>query len=289
MPVACGIAGLAYGLFDWAYLDRLSPSAPAALTWLDEFVDLVWPVVMGVGIGLGVNLLRRQRRLNRQLSIENLQSQRHVMANVLISQLLHDIRNPIHNLAAALEDAAEPVSEERRALIRRNVEQLKRVTEQLSRWGAVYDMINPSEPVALGPWMEAFIGDQVQPRLRQLGIHCSRQIAPVTVRLHPLLLEQIFVPLITNACEALAGAPSKQLTLTARADNGGVDIALANTGAFSGEVLAAQGRNPVQSQEGLGLGLLLVRKLLEQVGGSMSLENRDGQAVVRLRLAGGPA
>jgi signal transduction histidine kinase len=291
MPLLWGALGLAYGVLDWAYLDRLSPSAPSALEFLDEFVDLVWPVLMGVGIGVGINLLQRQRRLNQHLSVENLQMERHVLMNVLISQLLHDIRNPIHNLAAVLEDDSGPASDAQRQVVRRNVEQLKRVVEQLSRWGAVYDAIDPLEPVMLSRWLPTFIGDQVSPRLRRLGVQYAQHIRPVTVRLHPLLLEQILVTLMTNACEALAGIEGpRRLTLSARpGSNGGgmAEILLENTGAFPAEVLSAQGREPVASRNGLGLGLLLVRKMLEQVGGAMTLENRDGLAVVRLQVAGG--
>lgn len=292
-PVVLGLAGLGYGILDYAYLDRLPEGASPALTWLDEFVDLVWPVVMGIGMGLGVNLIRRLARFNRQLSLENTQLERHVLTNVITSQLMHDLRNPIHNLAAALDDDA-PGTAAGRDILRRNVEQLQRVTGQLSRWGAVYDTIDPAEPVDLRRWLPAFLQDQAHRRLRQLGIQLSQRIEPVIVRLHPMLLELVFASLITNACEALAEARGpRRLSLAAHPAPGEpdrVEIQIANTGApFPAEVLAAQGRAPVTSRAGLGLGLLLAHKLVEQVGGSLALANRDGQSVVTLQVGGGRA
>jgi signal transduction histidine kinase len=214
---------------------------------------------------------------------------------VLISQLLHEIRNPIHNLAAALEDSPGALSESSEGgVITRNVDQLKRVVEQLSRWGAVYDLINPGEPVELASWLGAFIEDKVRPELNRLGAHYAQHADLLIVRMHPMLLEQVFASLMANACDELAktSAP-RSLTVTARQAAGGdgmVELEIANSGnLFPAEVLAAQGRTPVSSRGGLGLGLLLVRKLLEQVGGSLRLENRGRQAVVVLRVPGGAA
>jgi signal transduction histidine kinase len=288
-PVVLGLAGLGYGILDYAYLDRLPEGASPALSWLDEFVDLVWPVVMGIGMGLGVNLIRRLARLNRQLSLENTQLERHVLTNVITSQLMHDLRNPIHNLAAALDEGPETAAH--RDILRRNVEQLQRVTGQLSRWGAVYDTIDPAEPVALDRWLRGFVEDQARLRLRQLGVQQSLRVEPLTVRMHPMLLELVFVTLLSNACDALARTDGpRRLAITARRhpeEPALIEIRVANTGSqFSPETLAAQGRAPIASQSGLGVGLLLAQKLLEQVRGSLALANQDGQAVVTLRVPG---
>lgn len=280
-----------YGIVDWVILDQQGRQTPELLKLGEEMVDVILPVLVGLAGGFGVNLLLHQTRINAQLSLENSQLQRHILTSTLISQLLHDIRNPIHNLAAAIEESARHLPEEERGILGRNLERLEQIVAQYSRWGALQDALDPVEPVALHPWLQMFVHEKVGPLLRSLNAQFLLQVDPVRVCMHPILLEQVFSTLCANAYEAMRRTHAPQRLIIAAhqstEDPTRILLRLANTGsAFPPEVLAEQGRKPVASQQGLGLGLVLVRKMLEQVGGDLRLSNEDGQAVVTILLPG---
>lgn len=292
-PLLGGALGLLYGVVDWVILDQQGRGTPELLKLGEELVDLILPVLAGLAGGFGVNLLLYQTRANAQLSLENSQLQRHILTSTLISQLLHDIRNPIHNLAAAIESGASQLPEEERQIVRRNLERLEHIVAQYSRWGALQDALDPTEPVALHPWLQTFVHEKLRPLLRSLNAQCVLQIDPVRICMHPILLEQVFTTLCANAYEAMAHTHGLQrLTIAAHQsteDPTRILLRLANTGSpFPQDVLTEQGRKPVASRQGLGLGLVLVRKMLEQAGGDVRLSNEDCQAVVTILLPGQP-
>lgn len=292
-PLLGGAMGLLYGVVDWVILDQQGGQTPELLKLSEELIDVILPVLVGLAGGFGVNFLLHQTRVNTQLSLDNAQLQRHVLTSTLISQLLHDIRNPIHNLAAAIEDGSCQLPEEDRQIVRRNLERLEAIVAQYSRWGALQETLDPAEPVALQPWLQAFVREKIRPLLRSVNAQCLLQVDPFHVSIHPILLEQIFVTMCANAYEAMARAEGpQQLSITARQSPEHptcILLRLANTGsAFPPEVLAGQGRKPVASRQGLGLGLVLARKMLEQVGGDLRLSNEAGEAVVTIALPGQP-
>jgi two-component system C4-dicarboxylate transport sensor histidine kinase DctB len=248
------------------------------------------PVVVGGLTGLLLNHAQRQARLNRSLSLQNAKLQRQFFTQTLSAHILHEIRNPLHNLAAVIEGWQQQMPADEAAILRRNISRLKVVTDQLSRWNALDESINLREAVPLRPWFEEFFADKVRLQLQQTSVALEHHVDPVVVQMHPLLLEQFLVTLLNNAVEAVGrGQPPRSIWLTARASVDHpeqVEVQICNTGApFPDAVIRAQGSEPVDSQHGLGLGLMLVRRALEQVGGSLALANRDGQATTTIWMA----
>ena len=144
------------------------------------------------------------------------------------------------------------------------------------------DAIDLRQTVPLGPWFDEFLTDKVRPQLHETNIHLEATLDPVVVAMHPLLLEQCFVALFNNAFEAVAGDEIRVIRLSikrSRERQGYVEIEIRNTGApYPEAVLAAQAAQPLSDYVGPGLGLLLVRRTLEQVDGSLFLSNVAGEA-----------
>jgi C4-dicarboxylate-specific signal transduction histidine kinase len=66
-----------------------------------------------------------------------------------------------------------------------------------------------------------------------------------------------------------------------------VEAELRNSGArYPEAVLSVQANEPIHSTSGLGLGLVLVRRALEQVGGTIRLANQEDQACTTLWIPG---
>lgn len=276
------LLGLAYGYIG-QQIDFEAAHAPKLFIWLSDFVSVILEGILGAAAGLAYNYVWKQQRLNRQLSTENAKLQRSVFTQALSAHILHEIRTPLHNTTAVLESEQGSLLPEDVAILKRNVDRLQAVTNQLSRWTVFDSEIDLREPTLLSRWLDEFITDKVRPRLHRANIHLESHLDPVVVQMHPSLLEQCCTTLLNNAMEATTRGHKPyvmRITATASVEHPGyVEVRLENTGErYPEAVLATQGREPVTSQHGLGLGLVLARRSLELVGGSIELANLEGQA-----------
>ncbi len=288
-----GTLGLTYGVVS-QQVDFEAAHAPKTFIWISDAVSVLLEGVLGALAGLAFNHIRSQARINRTLSTENANLQRHLLTQTLSAHILHEIRNPLHNVTAVLESGLQHLTPEDIAILERNLSRLQTFTNQLSRWSASDDELDLREPVLLSAWLEEFIADKVQPRLRQMNITLERQADSLVVHMHPMLLEQCFTPLINNALEAVLhedGTRTIQLMARSSPDRpGSLEVHIRNTGnCYPEAVLLAQGKEPVESQHGLGLGLVLVHNSLALVGGSLHLSNTGGRADATLWIPGRPA
>jgi signal transduction histidine kinase len=257
-----------------------------------DLIDIVLPIVLGLVVGIGFNMFVKQERLNRELSLQNTQFQKNLLINNLISLFLHEIRNPIHNITAVLEDSKAALPAQTQEIIGRNLKRFEQITAQYKRWSSVFDVIHAKKETDLRPWMETFISDKVWERLRSLNIRYSQEIESLRVQMHPILLDQVFSTLFSNVCDALENdSQVRAVKLSAKLSPSlyeQIEIRLSNTTGhgFPAEVLEKQGRSPVMSRKGLGLGLTLLRNIVEHVGGEMMLSNGEGVAEVTLLIPG---
>lgn len=291
-PILGAIGGIIYAIVDEQLVNQLFHiSTPSVIVFAHDVVDFVLPIVFGMMVGFAINVLRRQKTLNQRLSLQNSKLQRDLLVNTLISLFLHEIRNPIHNVAAALDDNRIILPDESSVIINRNLKRLEEITAQYRKWGSSFELINPKEKVALQPWLKDFIENKVGSRLDELNIDFIEDVDSVLVDMHPLLLDQSFTTLFTNACDALAKEPKeRKLRLVAHLqspDYKKVAIQLINQGqGFNEETLKSQGHSPSESKTGLGVGLTLLRKVLDQVEGELALANFNGNAEVTLLIPG---
>ncbi len=292
-PVLGTAVGLAYGLVS-QQMDFETMKNPQAWQIADDIVSVILPTIAGALAGIIYNYMHWQRRINRTLSGQNLRAQRHLLTQMLSSHVLHEIRNPLHNLAAAVEDVYPQLPTSKAEILERNLARLQTVAEQLGQWTVLDDEIHLRDPVLLGGWLNNLISDKFRLLLDRGGIQLESHVKHVVVEMHPLLLEQCFIALLNNAIEAIGrGAGAGTIALWAGIEPtrpGYVEVRIRNAGAhYPDTVLATQGRGPVTSPHGPGLGLVLVQKSLELVGGELALANADGHAQTTLRIPGHPA
>ena len=275
------VIGLVYGSIV-SVVDLEELKAPQVFFVLDNILTVLLPMLLGMLAGMVFNYIRRQARTNQILSTQNAKLQGELLTHLLGSHILHEIRNPLHNLTAVLEGWQHRVPPEELSIIQRNLLRLQAVTSQLSHWSSMKDAIDLQQAVPLGPWLNEFLTDKVRPQLHEANIHLEEELEPVLVAMHPLLLEQCFVALFNNALEAVAGHEIRIIRLSVKPSRerpGYVEVEIRNTGApYPEAVLTAQAAQPLSDHAGPGLGLLLVRRTLEPVGGSLLLANVGGEA-----------
>ncbi len=280
-PILGLVAGLAYGGVT-SVIDLEALRAPRLFFVLDNILTFLLPALLGMLAGMVFNDLRRQTRTNRILSTQNAKLQGELLTHLLGSHILHEIRNPLHNLTAVLEEWPQRVPPEALSIIQRNLLRLQVITNQLSHWSSLNATIDLRQTVLLRPWLDEFLSDKVRPQLNQGNIRLEEDLEPVRVAIHPLLLEQCFVALFNNAFEAVSGHDVRVIHVSVKSSRerpGHAEIELRNTGALYPEaVLAAQAAQPQSDHAGPGLGLLLVHRTLEHVGGSLLLANVGAEA-----------
>lgn len=123
-------------------------------------------------------------------------------------------------------------------------------------------------------------------------IHVNTRIEPpdLTLVADAVQVQQVLVNLIRNAAEAMAAHPERQsmLSIKAYAVENKIEILIADLGpGFSQHILDHQ-YLPFRSTKGaenMGLGLSICRRIVDAMGGSISLANRnDGGAIVTIAL-----
>ncbi|PZO68191.1 MAG: hybrid sensor histidine kinase/response regulator [Paracoccus denitrificans] len=118
-----------------------------------------------------------------------------------------------------------------------------------------------------------------------LTIDCD--LPPGPLLLDPGAVQDSLLNLILNARDAMEGAATRQITVTARAVSDWLDLTVSDTGpGFSNDALT-RGTQPfftTKGGNGSGLGLSMVYDQTKLGGGTMQLKNTNAGGQVRLRL-----
>ena len=221
-----------------------------------------------------------------------------------LAMLGHELRNPLAPIVTALHLMARRGGDEmamERRIIERQVAHLLRLVDDLldvSRIARGKIQIE-REPVDMKAVVERAL-ELTQPALerRARAVEVDVPLQPVLVAGDPVRLAQVLSNLLTNAVKFTP--PDERVALRLREDDGGVEIAVEDNGSgISPELLPrvfdlfTQGEQGIDRHAGgLGLGLAIVRTLVQLHGGTVSAHSdgpgRGSRFVVRLPAAEAP-
>lgn len=239
------------------------------------------------------------RDVTEKLRLESVAESVELMNSLgfVFSAVRHELGNPINSLNAALTVLRRGLDrlgrEAIEAYVDRMLAEVKRVDHLLRRMKSfsMFERVDP-KPIALGEFLNEFQG-LVAPdaRRRAIGLRVACE-AEVQVSADARALTQALLNLFANAADALAGVDDPEITIDARVDDAIVRIRIADNGCG----LPVDGESALfkpfytSKEHGTGLGLVITRKLVAKMQGTVSLERRGARgavAMVSLPVASG--
>src|ERR1700723_235208 len=226
---------------------------------------------------------------NRQLQraeADARRSERLAALGQLSAGLAHEIRNPLGVIKGSAEmlsqkvEASNPLASELAGYISSEVNRLNSLVTRF------LDFARPSRLELRSVQLSTIVDhvlESVQHQHPDAQVTVERSYDPVTpdVQVDAQLCEQIFVNLITNAYEAMDGRGRLRISIAIVVQY--MRLGLAVIVEYSGPGVPAESREQIfnpfftSKKEGVGLGLSIVAKIIDDHRGSIRLESPPGQ------------
>ncbi|GMG82687.1 ATP-binding protein [Paralimibaculum aggregatum] len=221
-------------------------------------------------------------------------SERLAAIGQITATVSHELRNPLGTVVTSANILGRRLGESDGATreeldrLQRNVWRCVRIIDDLLEFSRRKELM--VTPIDLDGWIRRHL------RAGDLGISAEPVLdlaAERVVTADPERLRQVLANLLTNAvhaCEA-AGRRSPRIAIETRAEGAEAVLRVSDNGAGMDEETREQVFEPLFSTKafGVGLGLPIVRRIVEQHGGSVAIESRPGEGTtVTVRLPAEP-
>lgn len=259
-----------------------------------EGVMRLWLACLASAVGLFASLywiVSRADKVMREQQIKLTQAQALSTAVELTSAVAHNLRNPLASIRVSAEmlqqaDAQLPEAAEHSQDIMLAVDRADRWISELVRVSQAPNLT--SEPVPLAALMRDCV-EEMHSELRRNRIALVMQDGPdLQVLAHGAMLRQIVLSIIANALDAMG--QDGQLTLQWHSKQTQAELVVSDTGTGISQDVRERVFRPFFSTKsgGLGLGLALVKRMVEQWQGTIELNPvlpHGTSVVIRLPLA----
>jgi len=193
----------------------------------------------------------------------------------LTAGLAHELRNPLASIKGSADLLARTSGE--RDTMSRELGEI--ISSEVDRTNLLVtrflDFARPLEPRR----EMADITETIDTAARRAGVSIVRDYAKDVPRLaiDPALMEQVFINLLTNASQA--SAAGEPVTVTTRLVDPCVEISVTDQGCGIPPDKIETIFNPfvTTKQEGVGLGLAIVAKIVDGHGGKMTVDSEQGK------------
>jgi two-component system sensor histidine kinase HydH len=212
-------------------------------------------------------------------------SERLAAIGQLMAGLAHELRNPLGTMRASAEVLGKKVAGENevaRELAGYIAAEVDRTNSLVTRF---LDFARPRElrraPVDVTEVIDAAVRELEQ-RQPPFDVTVYKNYSPdaTPVPLDAELMRRVFHNLLVNAAEA--SPPGAAVTIKTRPAHGGVEIAVIDRGSGIDPKHRESIFNPFFTTKptGVGLGLAIVAKIVDEHGGTMAVESEPGQGSV---------
>jgi len=256
---------------------------------MERGLALIWlATALGGGlIYLGLYwIVRRAAILLAAQQKQLIANETFVALGEMSSAVAHSLRNPL----ATIRSSAELALEFDAGPAQKNIKDIIGQVDRMSKW--VRELLQSLRPLNDDPEpvnLVAALNDSLmafEQQIAKAGVHVvfHPKQTPMVLS-QPVQLAQILNSLLANALEAMDKGGTLTITLEP-GDSRGVIVMLSDTGKGMNEEQRSMAFRPffTTKQGGLGVGLVLVKRIMERFGGGVSLDSREGEGTT-VRLA----
>lgn len=305
------------GLSSLAFIPHLFHFLPQGLnTYLGELTEIILYLATGLVVGVIADrehrlresyrrLVEKLKKSHRRLHRETAQllkaekqlaaAQRLSALGQLSASLAHEIKNPLSSIRGTAEIFLDefPPGHPRREFVEILLKETARLNNTVdkvlgySRGQPAADR-EPEESLdRLLTRTAALVANPLEKKKLHYQAHGLEQAAQLSVPANPLA--QVFLNLLLNAIDAAPEGGEISLTVTRREQGWQVEVADNGPGVAAADQEKIFTAFYTAKAEGTGLGLLISRKLVESLGGTITVSDRPGGgAVFTVRLPAGP-
>jgi nitrogen-specific signal transduction histidine kinase len=263
-------------------------------TWVTWISVICCAVVIVAFTGIVVyRLAKRADALEREL--DSAETRRLSELSMLLVGMAHEIRNPLNSIRLNLHTSERVFSGEAQlephevqSMVSESVREVERVNEIISQLLGLARQEVPSHEYANAKQeIESAIQFfRTTFELLKIGVHFHDHGNEVWVAIDRSRFRQILVNIMNNALEALPKGGEIEIHL--EADRVSASLSISDSGNGVDETLRSEIFEPFVTtrQNGTGLGLSVVRSIVEQVGGAVTCRKSEklGGAEFLLRV-----
>ncbi|MNO44821.1 Sporulation kinase E [compost metagenome] len=259
---------------------------------------LIWLATALGGALIYLGLYWIVRRASVQLAAQQHQlvaNQTYTALGEMSSAVAHSMRNPL----ASIRTSAELAQQVSSGVVRQSVDDIISQVDRMSTW--IRDLLlclrplsgdsEPVEPIAV--MRETLQGYKQQLEWSNIQAEIVDQSAPSVIN-HRLLLSQVFNSVLANAIEAMPRGGRLSVSVLPDPTGEWLHLSIDDTGqgmSRQQELMAFKSFYTTK-RGGLGIGLYMVKQIMEHFGGKVALTSREDEGTsVRLsfRIARGTA
>ena len=245
--------------------------------------NILWLVVLGclfVGVGVGILIAK----LSNQIHKRHWQTQaEQEQIGVLTQKLVHEIRNPLNGISMNLQLLDEDFSQghengvdltNRVHRVRQEVDRLDLILTNFRRYAKLPPpKFELSEPIELMEEVLAFN----EPEIQSQNIEINRDIEALPlVELDPVQFKQVFLNLIINASQSMKNGGVLTIRVKSLANELLIEVQDTGDGIEAVYVDKIFDLFFSTRKEGTGVGLAIVKQIVESHGGTINVKSSPG-------------
>jgi len=198
----------------------------------------------------------------------------------LIATVSHELRNPLGTVRGSVFIISQRLLGKdlgvERALDRaeRNIVRCDRIIEDLLDYTRTSEL--ELQPVNLDRWLEIALEEYLFPA--NINVHVALE-GKTEALIEPERLRRCLINLLNNACDALKDRETRELWVHSVRTDQRIEIGVRDSGCGIPEENLEKIFEPLFSTKsfGVGLGLPTVHQVMEQHGGGLEIESREGE------------
>ncbi|ABM00605.1 PhnD/SsuA/transferrin family substrate-binding protein [Shewanella amazonensis] len=284
------VFALKHTLREWPFQTNWQRVASAAMPW---FGAIVLCLLLGYLHHLRIKRLvvKRTRALETEIEQHRetqrafneqqrqfYRAQRVLLTGEMASGISHELKQPLAGIRYLAQGCLYRLKDnepEIASALGGVLTQVDRAQETISRLRSFCQQPSRSVPYRVDTLIEETLA-LISPELKRLKLEPSLALTEVEARLDPGLMTQVLVNVLLNALDAMAGQPTPWLGIALEAKDSDYLIRVSDNGCGLTEAQLSRLFFPFESAkaDGLGLGMVICKRIVEEHGGKISAQNR---------------